>query len=162
MKFATKEDIEAPIEHVFMKLSDFDGFENSARRRGAEVSRLDENCDVGVGMKWDIGFQMRGKHRQVLVEMDGFDAPNEMGFVSNSKGLGGVMVVDLVALSRGRTRLSLELELKPQNLSSRLLVQSLKLARNNLNKRFHLKVADFAKDMEDQYKRNCQVVGKSV
>lgn len=152
MKFSTKEDIEAPIAHVFAKVSDFDSFENSARRRGAEISRTDDKEDAGVGMCWDVAFLMRGKQRKIEIELDGYDTPNTMEFISRSKGLGGVMIVDLVALSRGRTRLGLTLELKPQTLSARLLVQSLKLARGNLNKRFHLRVADYAKDMEDQYK----------
>ncbi|MDQ7072044.1 MAG: SRPBCC family protein [Rhodobacterales bacterium] len=152
MKFSTKEDIEAPIAHVFSKISDFDSFENSARRRGAEIARADNMEDTGVGMCWDVGFMMRGKQRQIVIELEGYDAPNTLEFVSRSKGLGGIMTVDLVALSRGRTRLGLDLELNPQTLSARLLVQSLKLARGNLNKRFHLRVADYAKDMEDQYK----------
>lgn len=152
MKFLTKEDIEAPIAHVFAKVSDFDSFENSARRRGAEINRIDDMENSGVGMCWDVGFMMRGKQRQIAIEVDGYETPNSMNFISRSKGLGGIMMVDLVALSRGRTRLGLTLELKPQTLSARLLVQSLKLARGNLNKRFHLRVADYAKDMEDQYK----------
>lgn len=152
MKFSTKEDIEAPIAHVFNRVSDIDGFETSARRRGADVERTDDLESLGTGMCWNVGFQMRGKHRQIVIELDELDAPNRLGFTSTSKGLGGVLTVDLVALSRGRTRLGLELELKPQTLSARLLVQSLKLARSNLSKRFHLRVAGYAKEMEDQYK----------
>jgi hypothetical protein len=63
------------------------------------------------------------------------------------------MKVELVALSRGRTRLSVELELKPRSISARLLVQSLKLARANLNKKFHLRMADYARELEDRSKR---------
>jgi len=63
------------------------------------------------------------------------------------------MRVDLVALSRGRTRLSVDLALEPRSISGRLMVQSLKLARNNLTKRFRLRVADYAVDLEDRYKR---------
>jgi hypothetical protein len=69
-------------------------------------------------------------------------------------GLGGNMVVDLMALSRSRTRLVLDIELKPENLSARLLVQSLKLARGNLTKRFRLRAAEYAIDVEDRYKRS--------
>ncbi len=55
------------------------------------------------------------------------------------------------SLSRSRTRIMVALELKPQNLSARLLVQSLKLAKNSLTKKFKKRVGDYAKDMEDRY-----------
>ena len=53
MKLATREDIDAPIEAVFEQLSDFDGFERAALRRGAEV-RAHRRADrhVGAGMAW--------------------------------------------------------------------------------------------------------------
>ena len=153
MKFSTKEDIEAPIDHVFQALSDFEGFERSAMRRGAEIERVDKLGIPGVGMKWRVGFQMRGKPRLMMLELKRSDPPHSMEFLAESSGMDGVMIVDLVAMSRRRTRIGLDLELRPHSLSARLLVQSLKLARGNLNKRYRLRIAEFAKDMEDLYKQ---------
>ena len=59
--------------------------------------------------------------------------------------------MQLTPLSPKRTRLGVEVDLKPKTLSARLLVQSLKLAKSNLTKRFKLKVADYAKTMETRY-----------
>lgn len=153
MKFATKEDVEAPIEHVFAMLADFEGFERAALRRGAEVRRTDSLRQIGPGMTWAAKFQMRGRERNIIIKLITFDAPNMMAFSGGAKGLEGEMTIDLVALSRRRTRMAIALQLSPKTLSARLLVQSLKLARSNLNKRFHLRVADFAKDMEERFKR---------
>ncbi|WP_299852030.1 SRPBCC family protein [uncultured Roseovarius sp.] len=154
MKFSAREDIEAPINYVFDQLTDFQAFERSALRRGAEVQRVDNKTVPGVGMAWDIAFKWRGKMRELKMELTGLDAPNCMVLSSRSPSMGGDMMVDLVPLSRGRTRVSMDLGLRPKTLSSRLLVQSLKLARSNLASRYAMRVAELARDLEDRYKRS--------
>ena len=80
MIFETKEDINAPIEQVFPHISDFAGFERSALRRGAEVARLDNLRTAGPGMKWDLKFNLRGKLRDVHMEMVHYAPPTSMRF----------------------------------------------------------------------------------
>lgn len=152
MKFSTREDVEAPIGYVFDQMSDFHAIERSALRRGVEMQRADKKTRIGPGIAWDVAFTLRGKQREMLAELIEFDPPNGLKVESRSQTMGGELVVDLVALSRGRTRVSMEIELKPRNLSARLLVQSLKLARSNLNRRFRDRVAGYAKHLEDRYK----------
>lgn len=154
MKFSTREDIEAPIESVFDMLCDFEGFERSAMRRGAEVQRVDRLTSPGIGMMWDVVFSMRGKMRQVQLEMTRFERPQDMLLAYRSPGLEGTFQVELMSLSRSRTRVAISLEITPLNLSSRLLVQSLKLAKTSLTKRFKLRVAEYAKAMEERYKQS--------
>ena len=156
MKFAAKEDIEAPIEEVFRMASDFDAFERSALRRGAEVQRVDARAQPGVGMLWDVAFPLRGKRREMRLELEAYEPSTRIQVDAGSPSMSGKFVVDLMALSRSRTRMSFDLELNPRNLSARLLIQSLKLARSNLTKRFKLRVAEHAKDMEERYKRSAQ------
>lgn len=151
MKFSTKEDIEAPVDAVFEMLCDFESFERSAMRRGAEVQRMDQMKVPGTGMTWHAAFEMRGKRREVELEMVTFDRPNEMVLESTSPGMLGQMRFELMPLSRSRTRILVQLEVKPLNLSARLLVQSLKLAKASLTKRYKLRIAEYAKMMEDRY-----------
>ncbi len=153
MKFSTKEDIEAPIDAVFAMLCDFEAFERSAMRRGAEVQRVDQLAVPGVGMMWNAVFEMRGKRRELQIEMVTFDRPNDMVLESTSPGLIGQMGFELMALSRSRTRLNVELEVKPLTLSARLLVQSMKLAKASLTKKYKVRVAEYAKGMEERYGR---------
>jgi hypothetical protein len=152
MKFTAREDIEAPIEFVFSQVTDFAALERSALRRGAEVQRVDDLEVPGPGMAWDAAFTLRGKRREVQIELTEFDPPNGIVVGSRSPNMGGHLVVDLVALSRGRTRLGLDLEMQPKTLAAKLLIQSMKLAKSNLTKRFKLRVADYAKDLEERYK----------
>ncbi|MCM2561810.1 SRPBCC family protein [Lutimaribacter sp. EGI FJ00015] len=154
MKFASKEDIAAPIDAVFDMVSDFDTFERAAMRRGAEVRRTDNLRQPGVGMSWKARFMLRGRERKLSITLSAYDRPNQMVFTGGSPDLDGEMVIDLVALSRRHTRMSVSLKLAPKTLAARLLLQSLKLARSNLNRKFHLRLADYAKNMEDRYNRS--------
>lgn len=152
MKFSTREDVEAPIDATFDMLCDFEGFERQALRRGAEVQRTDSLSRPGVGMAWKAAFVMRGRRRELDLKMTRFDRPNEMVLGFASGGLHGTFAVECVALSPSRTRLSIVLDLTPQTLSARLLVQSFKLAKTQLTKKFKLRAADYARQMEDRYK----------
>lgn len=159
MKFSTKEDLEVPIDAVFEMLSDFDGFERAAMRHGADVARVDELDSVGVGMSWKVKAHLRGKLREFDVRLATYDRPNQMNFKAVSKNVEGKMVVELVALSRNRTRMRVELDVRPQTLPARLLMQSAKLARNTLNRRYKTRVAHFAEDLEDRHKRALRAIG---
>jgi len=153
MKFSTREDIEAPIDFVFDQISDFEAFERSALRRGAEVARLDDLSTPGPGMTWETKFHWRGRARELQFELTSFEKPDEMVITSLSKSMGGHLKIDLVALSRGRTRMHFVTEMKPKNLTARLLIQSLRLARGRLNKRFKQGAQDYAKELESRYSR---------
>ena len=47
----------------------------------------------------------------------------------------------------------IELDVRAKTLSARLMMQSAKLMRNTLNKRFKTRIAHFATDLEDRHKR---------
>ncbi len=151
MKFSSKEDIEAPVGEVFAMLSDFESFERSAIRRGIEVERVGGGDAPAVGHCWQTRFLMRGKMRDMSIDLTRYDAPEIMRFETDSHGLTGAFVIDLMALSPRRTRMSVAIDLAPKNLSARLLLQSLKLAKSTLTKRFKLKVAEYAKHMEERH-----------
>ena len=153
MQFSSKEDIESPIEEVFSSLSEFEMFERSAIRRGVEVTRIQEFPAPQVGQAWSARFLMRGKLRDVNLELVEYNKPQFMRIEAVSKGLEGAMTLELLSLSQRRTRMAVILNLKPKTLSSRLFIQSLKLAKANLNKRFKLKVAEYAKMLEERHQR---------
>ena len=148
MKFSTREDKDAPIDTVFEAITDFEGFERSAMRRGATVRRTDQLAEPATGMTWDATFQLRGRQRRMQLELVKLEGPDELAVHGKSKSIDVVFQVELMALSRQRTRMSIGTELKPLNLSARLLIQSLKLPKNKLNKRFKGRVAEYVKALE--------------
>lgn len=152
MKFSANEDIDAPIGDVFDMLGDFDRYERSALRRGAQVKRTSDPAVTGVGMTWDVAFKLRGRAREMTLEMVTYEVPKLIRIDARSPNLASDFVLSLVALSPARTRVAVSLDLRPKNLSARLLVQSLKLAKTNLDKQFKLRVAEYSKEIEARYR----------
>lgn len=150
MRFSSKEDINAPIDAVFEAVTDFDYFERTMLQRGAQVTRVDANTDKGVGMCWDVGFKYRGRSRQARAEITTFEQPEELVINSVVGGINGDMNVAMISLGKNQTRLKVILDIKPQTLPARLLVQSLKLAQGSLRARFDARIAGFAKSIEKQ------------
>lgn len=152
MQFQIKQDIEAPIDFVFQQMTDFKSFERAAMRRGADVQRVKDGKEGGVGTAWDARFKLRGKDREVQIEITECDSPNRLVVSSRAPSMGGDMVVELIALSRNRTRVDSNVKLAPKNLTAKLLVQSLKLARKNVSHRLNDRLAAYAVEVEARYK----------
>lgn len=153
MEFQSSEDIEAPIAEVFRAISDFDAMERSALRRGIELQRTGDTANPAVGLAWDLSFSFRGKQRSIALALASYTPDTGMALGGSGSGLDGQMAIDLLALSPQRTRMSVQLKLAPTSLTGRLMVQSLKLARSNLNRRFRLRLADYARITEERLNR---------
>lgn len=162
MKFSTREDIDAPIDHVFARVSDFAALERAALRRGAEVTRADRLTQPGSGMVWKITFDWRHKRRQLVAELVEFRPPNRQQFDFNSKSLMGTLGVELIIMSPRRTRVAVNLEFRPKTLAARLIVQSLRMTRARQTARFRQRVADLAREIEAEYSGGAAILPTSV
>ena len=98
-------------------------------------------------------FQMRGKERQLDLEIIKFAPPTDMVVSLNSKNITGFVTCELFALSRARTRMVFAIEVKPLTLTARLLVQSLRLKKKSLDRKFKERVGELIADMEKRYSR---------
>lgn len=151
MKFSTRQDIEAPAEFVFEQISDFDGFERQAMRRGVQVQRKTPSAPVGVGSSWQLQMPFRGKQRDINAQITTFDGPNQLTGHAKSGGLNMVLDIELVPLSAKRTRVTYGFEVTPQNLSSRILIQSMKFAKSSLQRRFERRIGNFTEVIDERY-----------
>lgn len=148
MKLSTREDIEAPIETVFAALSDFAAIERQLRARGVSVEPDPAGPDAGIGRKWQARATWRGRPHRIDAELVSLEDGRGYSVVSTSGGVVATTEVDLVALSKNRTRMLLSIDLRPTTLSSRLLVQSLKLAKGRLSERLKTRAAEVAQRIE--------------
>lgn len=153
MKLTTKQDIEAPVAFVYKVLTDFDGWERSAMRRGADVNRTDKLRQPGPGMTWIAKFFYRGRDRVVSLRVDAMDAPGHLAFAAFSAVVEGQCRLDLLELAAKRTRMQVDLDSKPKSFGAKLYFQSLKLARGRVERNLQKRTARLAAEIEDRYRR---------
>lgn len=153
MDLSSKEDVDAPIAEVFAALSDFASFERSAIRRGIEVQRLNDPAQPEVGQAWAVKFDFRGKSRDLDLKITNYEPSTLIGLSGETAALQGEGRIELLALSPQRTRISVSMTFQAKSLTGRLLLQSFKLARSKITKRFKTRVAEFAKLTEERLSR---------
>lgn len=154
MKFSTRKDIDAPAAYVFERIANFEALERQAMRRGIDVSRKDPAQPRDVGAGWTMKVPFRGKTRDIVAEVVTYCDPTNLVVAAKSGGLDMVLTADVVALSPKRTRLSLSYDIKPQTLSARILVQSIKFAKGTLDRRFDRKIDQYGATMSDDYNKS--------
>lgn len=151
MKFSTRQDIEAPAYFVFAQLTDFQGIEKQALRRGIEVERKDDPQTNGVGAAWEAKVPFRGKWRDVHAEISQFEAPENLVADARSGGLEMTISIELVPLSPKRTRMIIGLDVRPKTISARILVQSVKFAKVSLQRRFDKRALKLSEGISERF-----------
>ncbi|MFN4155820.1 MAG: SRPBCC family protein [Paracoccaceae bacterium] len=151
MHLSSRTDIEAPIDFVYAALSDFEGWERAAMRRGAEVSRTDKLRAPGPGMGWHVVFRFRGKERMVDIRLTGLDPEAKLAFTGKGRLIEGDMSIELVSLAPRRTRLVLHIKVRPLTIAARLFLQSMKLAKGRIQAKLNTRTEQVATDLETRF-----------
>ncbi len=152
MKLATKKDIEAPIAKVWAALSDYEAWERSAMRRGVDVERTDKLTKPGPGMSWTSRCADRARTRKADMKLTEMTGPGLLAFTLASDAVDVATKVELIEMSARRTRMHLTAEVKPRSLGARLFLQSLRLARAKVDRKFDAKVGQLALELETRAK----------
>lgn len=149
MKLSTREDIEAPIETVHAAVTDFAAIERQLKKRGVDIGHDPATPLAGVGRRWQARASWRGREYRIVSELVSIDEARGYAIMSTTGGVECRTVVELIAQSKTRTRILVSLDLRPTTLSSRLLIQSLRLAKGRLSHRLESRVSDFARRVEN-------------
>lgn len=134
MKFSTRKDVEMTAHALFEALGDFDRLERILRRNRAEVTALDPSVEGAKA--WDIGFDWRGRRRTARFALTRHDPDEALRLNGSSESFDIVLDLTIVALTRARSRVVCEANLRPRTMKARLLVQTAKLSKGALDSRF--------------------------
>ncbi len=148
MKFSTRCDTDICAVDLFARISDFDRIESILLRRGATVQRIDPAQEPGTGMGWNIGFDWRGKARDLRLEVIRFDRPERVSLAGQSDSFTIDTDMTVVALSRTRSRLLFDTNVRPRNMRARLMLQTAKLGRGQLERKFAERIQLFVSELQ--------------
>jgi len=151
MKVSSRHDVEVPIEFAFERITDFGELETQAMRRGIDVHRKNPKLSDNVGAVWDLKVPFRGKPRDITSTILECDAPNMLVVQSVSGGLEIRAEIELIDLSKTRTRMFLSFDVTPNSLSARVLLQSVKFAKGAMQKRLKKRLAQMGDYLEFEY-----------
>ena len=143
MRFSTRVDTDRSSAELFDIISDFSRSERALTARGAQVRRIDPAQDPGTGLGWTIGFNWQGQRRMVRLDVTRFDRPSHVTLDGHSDQFDLSINLTVVALSRVKSRLLFETEVRARNMRARLLLQTAKLGKTQLDRKYDQRIADF-------------------
>ena len=129
MKFLSHEDKEAPAQAVFAALSDHEQFQRVMQQRGVSMRRVDDCPEVGQGMAWEIDLKFRGRARKLRCLVTEMQGPERLCLSNESDGLTADVAISVLTLAPQCSQVLVSVEMKPKNLSARLLLQSMRFAK---------------------------------
>lgn len=144
MHFASDDPIDTPASFAFQQMAAFDFFEELVRARGAEITRLDTMTGAGIGVLWELRFVLRGRRRKIDLKLSDYVEPELIQVTGVSDGLLFVFRGTLEAEGPDRCRLRSRLDVKPRTLAGRMMLQSARLTKPTLNRRYKARLRDFA------------------
>ncbi|MFT4012989.1 MAG: hypothetical protein QM682_06200 [Paracoccus sp. (in: a-proteobacteria)] len=142
MKFSTREDIDLPAAALFAAITDFPKIERVLVRRGARLRRMDGNPQPSLGNAWLVDFDWRGRARELRLQVTGLAPPERLNIAGASEHFNLEVSATVVALSPSKSRLLFELSMQPRGMKARLMLQTAKLGKGQLDRKFAERIGD--------------------
>ncbi|MEM9755396.1 MAG: hypothetical protein AAF914_05355 [Pseudomonadota bacterium] len=129
MKLKVSQDARGGADALFAALTDFTAAEADLRDRGVEIARASRWEAPAIGAGWTGRGTFRGRTRRFDAEIAALEPGRMLAIAAKIGGLRVAHETRLVPLGADVTRVNVATDLRPDTLSARLLVQSLKVGR---------------------------------
>jgi hypothetical protein len=147
MKFSTRQDTAHGAAALFAAVCDLSRIERAMLRRGAELRRLDPGRPLGEGSSWEVGFDWRGHPRALTLEVATLAPPERLVFSGRLEQFDVTIAMTVVALSPRKSRLICEVDVSPRGMKARLMLQTARLGKAQLDRRFAERVQDLVEGL---------------
>lgn len=152
MRLSAKQDIETPAAFAFAALADFESWERAAMRRGVDVQRTDKLAHATAGMTWKVAFNFRGKQRNLDLRLLNMTPNSKLEFSALSSAIDLAVSFEIVEMSARRARLHMVTNVTPLTLTAKLFIQSLRLARARVDRRYALRLSQTVFEIEQRFR----------
>ncbi len=153
MQFKYTQEINAPAEYVFARITDFKKFENHSGPTGFSFKRQGR-LPVRIGTRWDISVPVRGRTRRFAAELSEYIPPRTLSYKSSSMKYEGVMSLTVKPISATSCQLNMQVVAKSRSFATSLVFNTIRLARRRINKRMKFEMTKFAKRLASDYRTN--------
>ena len=150
MQFKHTQEIGAPAEYVFGRITDFKKFESHKGPTGFNFKRQGR-LPVRIGTRWNISVPVRGRTRRFSAELSEYVQPRTLSYKSTSLRYEGVMSLTVRPVSETTCVLDMQVVAKSRSFATSLVFNTIRLARRRINKRVRNEMNKFAKRMAKEH-----------
>ena len=150
MKFSTRRDTELTADQLFAAMTNFDRIERMLLRRRVAVTRIDTAQEPETDMGWNIRFDWRGRERDLRLQLVRLDRPERMSISGQSDAFDLALDMTVIALSRSRSRLIYEADIRPRNMRARLIIQTTRLGKAQIDKQYERGIARMVDELTQE------------
>ncbi|WP_435164212.1 hypothetical protein [Falsirhodobacter sp. 1013] len=150
MKITSKCDVGASPDFVFARMSDYEAWERAIAKRNTTLVR--SPGPIRPGTTWDTRFRLKGRDRDMLMTLFSEIPGRQVHVTLADTSLDVDILADLIEVAPERSRIAVSLELRPRNLTARLLIQSLRLAKGKVQGQLDQRVDQWARNVSQQYR----------
>lgn len=151
MEFTSTSQINAARDFVFSQLTDYPQLEAFIVDAGGDITRVDTLGEIGAGMAWHVDGEIRGRQRQIDIVLEEFTDQEHLSYLCDSGSIDTRVTLNARQIAPEKTELTIRIAPVAKNLSARLILQSIKLARRTISKRIDKRMKSFAHLIETRY-----------
>ena len=144
MKFTATEHISQPIDRVWERLADLEGFEARVRPHVDSIERRPPG-PPGRGTRWEARAKVMGKERLVDVAITDIRAPNRLAARAEIEGVEVAVDIVLTVSSPSMTTMTVNTEATAKGIAGKLLLAAAGAAKDRLSGRYVKQVSGLAK-----------------
>lgn len=150
MQFRHTQEINAPVDYVFKRATNFSRFENTPVKEGVSFKRRDRH-PVRIGTQWRVSVPIRGRVRRFNVELSEMVPPRTISYRSVSLSYQAALSLTFTPTSAESCRLDMILVAQSRSFSTSMVFNTIRLARKRINRRIRERMERLADRLEEDY-----------
>lgn len=153
MIFETSEEVDVPRDFAFSRFGDFTRYEAAARAYGADIRRVNGFTELAEGAGWRGSVMVRGKTRGVEATVTRLVRPEHAQMQTLVGGMTVTVDLTFEELGPEQTLVRAKASLRATTLAARLILQTVKLGRRQIQAKLDSRIVALANEYEDEYRR---------